>query len=953
MQKNNTLINLKFISASVLSFLFFLLPLFLNAQDKYEYERRTDLTFLERVSLAEAYFNKNGKGKGTGYIQFQRWKYWAKRSVNANGYVITSATIQKQVKQFDALYGNQATNFVNNSFTEMGPMSATNTSTWSSALGRLTSFAVANDNTFNHIIVGAPTGGVWKTTNGGTNWTPLFDNMSTQSIWSVVISHTNAQHYVVGTSGGGIYKSTNGGSSWTQTTGVDNWDVINTIRMDPSNANILYAIGQWAGKVYKSTDGGDSWNTIYTSIDQLTDRANRLYDLELKPGTSSTIYVSGRGVMYKSTDSGSTFNELTLPSPYVDGGTIMMGISSANPDYIYALQENEGRFNALFLSTNSGGSFSTRADNSSGKNNLLGYDLTGNQGQAPRDMDVIVSPTNINEVQVAGIETHRSFNGGTTFTQNSSWVLDREGLTFHHADVDALYYVRRNGENRIFALTDGGIYYSANQGVNFTDLTPGIGTRQFYRIGVSKTVKDWVSGGSQDNGTGIHRNDGKWYDWLGADGMETVVDFSNEDIIYGTIQYGRLYKSENGGNTYVDINSPPGRGAWVTPLEQDPTNASTIYMGYQNLHKSMDGGNSWSAISNFPTPPIDNDSDTTLQHVKIAPSNPSTIYATFDARVYKTINGGTNWTAISPTGYDYYYINYMAIHPTDPNRVMLALSHNSEGHRFIETTNGGTNWIDVSSNLPFIGAQCILYTGNADDGIYAGMASGLYYKDNTSSGNWSNIGSNGGLPNVMVSELEIQHDILYVATYGRGLWKTVIGTVCESDLVLNSNNLSGDYMSATTINAAGQINSGSTVTMQAENLVKLNANFHAKSGATFSAIIGTCSLSAIISEEEEPIETQRIRSSPIDQSNPKEIVLQIRPNPIRDYAVIRFYTADKSKASISIVNLNGQLLTQQTTDSAEGWNMTQLEANQLPTGTYLVVLTTETGRWTEKIVVQK
>ena len=166
----------------------------------------------------------------------------------------------------------------------------------------------------------------------------------------------------------------------------------------------------------------------------------------------------------------------------------------------------------------------------------------------------------------------------------------------------------------------------------YTDLSSGLGIRQFYKIGISQSDPVIVSGGSQDNGTSVFRADAQWYDWLGADGMETFVDHSDSNILYGTSQFGSLYKSINQGASYQESTfgdfdgdgSPDGN--WVTPFEQDPTALNTIYTGYKQVYKSTDGGNNWNSISQ--------DFGSNLDHLKIAPSNNQIMYAASGTQLF-------------------------------------------------------------------------------------------------------------------------------------------------------------------------------------------------------------------------------------------------------------------------------------------------------------------------------
>ncbi|MCB0686218.1 MAG: proprotein convertase P-domain-containing protein [Saprospiraceae bacterium] len=743
------------------------------AQNKFEYLYRKNLTYEQRVRLGEQHFEINGEYRGNGYKQFERWKYWSRRSLNERGMIIEADQIDREISAFQAKNSKNGTqNAISGNLVEMGPMSTTNTSTWSSHLGRLTSISVANGN-HNHIIVSAPSGGVWKTTNNGGSWTPIFDQMNTLNVYATEISHANSQHYFVGTDGSGIFRSLDGGVSWSTTTGIDAGDRINTITMHPTTSTTLYATGEFSGKLYRSTNSGANWATVFTS-------SFRLYDLEFKPGDSNTIYVSGWGEIYISTDNGATW-PTPVSAPFAGAEPIMMAVTPANTDYIYALAATGGGFHAVYRSTDSGASWFTRSNNSSGTNNILTYNQGQLGGQAPRDMDIEVSPTNSEEVHVAGVETWKSTNGGSSWAKSTDWTVTEDPLPFIHADIDQLTYVTVGNVHRLYAATDGGIFYSDNGAVNWVDITQGIGTRQFYRIGASKTDVDRVVGGSQDNGAGIIRG-GVWYDWLGADGMETFVDKNNANIIYGTTQRGGLNRSNDGGNSRIALPKPPNEnnGSWVTPFEQDPTSANVIYAGYKQLHRSADGGSTWQTISNFNLTGVG--TDTTLSEVKIAPSDNNTIYACYSNRMFRTTDGGTNWTPLNfPIGF--FQINFITVHPTISNRLIITLSGGDGGAKFLESNDGGNIWTNITGNLPNIGAQCAVYEADAMDGIYVGMNPGLYYKNNTSGGNWTNVGNN--LPNVSVTELEIQQNTLYVGTYGRGLWKAPLGGVT---------NVCGDYV---------------------------------------------------------------------------------------------------------------------------------------------------------------
>jgi len=737
-------------------FLLFNTSLFLSAQIYLDLELEGNYTFDEIVDITEKYYDDVGRERGKGYTPFRRWKYWAERSLDSKGMIITEDLAFYRSQEFVSPFERT----INTSFTECGPKSAINTSTWSSHIGRITAMSVDPNNS-NHIVVGSASGGVWRTYDNGATWTPLSDFEPTLWIYSLEISHTNSSHYIAGTRTGIMY-STDAGTSWNFSTGAYS-GASYTVIMDPNNGLILYAASPF--RLMKSTDGGLNWSEIY---------AGDFKDIEFQPGNSSVVYASGDGILVKTTDSGSTFNVLSGSFNNIE--TIMLAVTPSNPNVLYVLQDNSmGGFGGLYKSNDGGVSFVTQADDSCLCNNILGSNLMDQSGQAPRDMDIVVSPINENEIHVGGIDSYKSTNGGASWIQTTDWVLS-DPLPFVHADVDIMIWENNN----IYYGTDGGLFYSSDNGVSFNDITQGLGIRQFYRIGVSETDLHRTSGGSQDNGTGVIKS-GQWYDFMGADGMETYIDHTNADIIYGSIQYGGLYKSIDGGTSVSYTAQTPGDnsdpsctdcGGWVTPLEADHSISETLFQGKLEVFKSTDGAISWNQISNF------GDGIKLLEEITVAKSNTNIIYAAYPDQLFKTTNGGASWTDVTPAGITFLNINYISIHPTNPNIVSINLSGATE--RILETTNGGTSWSDISTNLPSIGSYCSIYEGDVNNGIYVGMWDGIYFSDVNSPGSWTKINSN--LPNVWVTELEIRNGFLYVATYGRGLWKAPLATTCPDNL---------------------------------------------------------------------------------------------------------------------------------------------------------------------------
>ena len=726
----------------------------------------------EIIENAEAYFADIDKGRGSGYKQFKRWEYNAMRLMNENGYLPTSEENIAELERYNAYLNETSQNRQagTDNWEELGPFNYNATSAWSPGLGRITGVDI-DKNDIDHIIVGAQTGGVWSTTDGGLNWTPLGDFFSNLSVYSVVIDPANSNNYIFGSDNGLIYKSTDSGATWNQLGDLGTSNV-NRILIHPTDSNIMFATSQNGG-IKKSIDGGVTWTSAVTD--------NRGYDLEFKPGDPSVVYASGNSV-HISTDGGDTFTTIggfpTAPK--------MMAVSLDDPEVVYVVEASGGSFGGFYVSNDSGSSFTEL--NHAGRN-YFGYDTNGvdSGGQAPRDMDVAVNPADVNEVHIAGVLTWRSMNGGVDFENTSDWIptqAENAGKGYCHADVDLLVFAGTT----MFAGTDGGLFKAENTPVlnatYFESIHQGLGIRQNYKLGITQSQDVIISGGSQDNGTSFYTSEEGWRDWLGADGMESFIDKDNPLRMFGTSQNGQLYRTDNGGLTQNGLSEPGvGQGNWVTPFEQDPTVTNTIYLGYNFVYKSESGGGggSWVEISQqFPS---------SLDHLKIAPSNNQVMYAGRSTFLYKTTDGGaTDWEIMTPpVG----LIRSIAIHPTNPDLVAVATS---SGDKVVVSSDGGVTWNSYLFNLPNFSAMSVVWDDNGAEALYVGMNYGIYYIDNTFT-EWQPYSNN--LPNVIINEMEINSmdGKIYAATYGRGFWSSQKGNpnlgtedfISESSIALYPN----------------------------------------------------------------------------------------------------------------------------------------------------------------------
>lgn len=731
----------------------------------------------EIQSEAEAYFNLVGRERGRGFKPYKRWEAIALLMMDENGMLKSPDYYFNVLEEYNIYRNANSDAFARTTvgtWQDLGPTSWTAAPNgYNPGVGRVSAMDIDPTNT-NHIIIGSPTGGIWRTMDGGNNWTVLTDNLSNLIVLSLTIDPVQSSTYYWGTNSGVIFKSIDSGSTWNVLADIGSGNV-NKIIVDPTNTNKLYCSAE-AGGIFKSVDAGSSWSMIHPN-------ATNGYDVEFKPGDPSVIYASGN-LVFKSDDGGNSFAEL---SGVFSTGPKMIGVASGSTDVddqavVYVLEASSGIFNQVYKSNDIGLSFF--AANTESKN-YFGYDSNGDDdfGQAPRDMDIVVSSTNADHVFIAGINTWYSTDAGATFSITSQWVpliAENQNIGYCHADVDILRYV--NGV--LYVGTDGGVYKATNPtsitSNYYTDLTDGISNRQFYRIGVSQTNPVVVTGGSQDNGSSVLRTDGQWYEWWGADGGETLVDKDDSNILYGSTQFGGFVKSTDGGQSLFDITRPDEKGGqsnwnfYSTPFEQDPIIPNTVYVAFDEVYKSLDGGDSWASISqNF---------NANIDALKIAPSDNDYLYLSINNVFWRSTNGGIDWT--EATNYPGGNIISIAVHPTNPAKVAVT---SNDSQKVYITTDSGMTWIPYRFDLPNFSALSVVWDDNSDNGLYVGMNYGIYYTSDRIVDSW--LPFNNNLPNIIIFELEINYleNKLYAATHGRGLWAsdTYDATLSSQDFELN------------------------------------------------------------------------------------------------------------------------------------------------------------------------
>jgi len=825
-------------------------------------------------NVSNGYYYENGiKKKAVGWKQFKRWEWYWENRVNP----ITGQFPDSSISY--VLSGNKTNNqsrSTQGAWSNLGP---TTTTGGYEGLGRINcvAFHPSLNNTW---WVGSPSGGLWVTNDNGSTWTVLTDDNDILGVSDIAIpsDYATSNTIYIGTgdrdkgvlwtlSGGqhndnngiGVLKSVDGGTTWAAT-GLTfyafEYVTINRLLISPNDNNTLYAATTYG--IFKSADAGVNWSQFW---------GDNIIDMEFKPGDPNTIYAStynywGAPQIIRTTDAG--VNWSTVKTFAVDDRRAELSVTAVNSNYVYSIvAKNNNSLSGIYQSTDGGGTFSLVYDGTVANQNLLGWKTDGSDagvGQGSYDLAIEASPSNYNELYIGGVNTHKSTDGGTTWNAVNCWTssttYNKNNAPIVHADHHVLKI--RSNDGVLFDGNDGGIYQSSDNGTTWTDKTNGIVLSQMYRLGLSASSSSKIITGLQDNGTKLIGNS-TWSDVLGGDGMECIIDYADTNVQYASTPNGNIIRTINHWTastritqdyTGAPINNLTETGSWVTPYVIDPSNHQVLYLGLANVWKSTNQGNTWASISTM-------NSTDKLRSLCVAPSNTQVIYTADKTHIWKTINGGSAWTDITgslPVSSS--NITYISVKNDDPNTLWVSMGEYNN-HGVYQSVDAGVTWSNISTGLPSLPTMCIVQNKQNSSSIELYVATDIGVFAKVGGANWFEFKT--GLPNVVVTELEIFYDNsqpsnsrLCAATYGRGLWKTELfssptsepstnfsasdttielnGTVQFTDLSSNvptswlwsfsPNNIS--YLngtSATSVNPEVQFNSIGhyTVTLQASN----------------------------------------------------------------------------------------------------------------------------------------
>ena len=714
---------------------------------------------------------KEGEEKEEGgYEVYKRWEaFMAPRVYPSGNMSLPSSTFEKfmdwKQNYFAKKSGASATQSTGN-WTELGPVgSPSGPSPYSRTGAGRVNFIRFDPTNSNIMYVGAPDGGLWKSTNGGTSWTTNTDFLTIIGCSDLAIVPTNTQTMYLATgdlendrNSIGILKSTDGGATWNTTAGAtwpsSNYWKISKLLMNPTNPlNMIIAtnIG-----VFRTTDG---WAT--SEFRQTGD----FKDMEFKPGDPNTIYTAG-STFWRSVDNGLNWSQITTGLPSSNVQRIALGVSSGNAAYVYALiaKASNQSFLGMYRSANSGASFSLRASSP----NLLGYETNGLDagGQGFYDLSVAVSPTNAEVVTTGGVNHWQSADGGSTWTNKSYWAGGQI-----HADIHEINYLPGSA-NTLFSCNDGGIFKSIDNGTNWTDISNNLSIAQVVGIGLSSNIATAIVAGEQDNGTN-YRATSSWTNIFGGDGGECFIDYNNNNTIFIQYVQGAFSRSDDGGLSSFDITTGlPGGFDFYSKWHQDPVLPSVIYAGgTPTLYRSTNQGDNWAARGSPP-------GNGSILDFAIAPTNNAIIYTIQSDAIARSTNSGATFTDITGTlPVANATLSSVAVSATDANKIWVTFSGYSAGEKVYKSTDGGATWTNLSAGLPNLPVNAVINTkGNANDAIYIGADVGVYYLDNTLT-SFTPFMTN--LPNVAVRDLEIYYPTrkLRAGTYGRGVWESNLQNV--------------------------------------------------------------------------------------------------------------------------------------------------------------------------------
>ena len=667
-----------------------------------------------------------------------------------------------------------------------------------------------------YVAVGS--GGLWKTTNAGTTWTPIFDDQPSYSIGTVALDPSNPEIVWVGTGenvsgrhvawGTGLYKSLDGGATWSHV-GLSASEHIGRILVHPEDGSTVLVAAEgplWSAGgdrgVYRTEDGGATWAHVL-EIDGNTG----VTDLEFDPSNPSVVYAAAYqrrrhiwGLMaggessgiHKSTDNGRTWREVTRGLPGGPMGKIGLAVTPADPDLVYATIEAPADDRGFYRSTDRGESWTRRNSYISGGTGPHYY------------QEIEASPTEPDLVIQMDVFFQITRDGGATFDNLGT---GRE----KHSDNHALWIDPENTQHML-AGSDAGLYETFDRGATWRHF-PNMPISQFYKVAVSNNEPFYeILGGAQDLGTlwgpartmsteGVRNED--WHFPMGADGYGVQFDPRDPDILYLMTQQGNLFRTDRRSEESLQIQpqpepgDPPERWNWDSPILISPHDADRIYFASQRLWQSDDRGDSWTAISEdlttntnrYELPYMgrvwsldamhDNGAMSkyaTLTTISESPVTAGLLYTgSDDGLIHVSPDGGQTWTRTAPLPGvpERSFINKVEADQHESGRLFaLADAHKVGDYTpyLFESADNGQTWTSIRGDLPDSTIVWAIQQDHvAPDLLFIATEYGLYASTNRGA-NWHELSN--GVPTIAFRDLKLHRrdDDLIGASFGRGFY---------------------------------------------------------------------------------------------------------------------------------------------------------------------------------------
>jgi photosystem II stability/assembly factor-like uncharacterized protein len=594
----------------------------------------------------------------------------------------------------------------------------------------------------NTVYAGAASGGVWKSTDGGQTWDPLWDMQTSIAIGALGIAQSSPNTIYAGTGewtpgyggsygGAGVYVSIDGGTNWSPRPNVTSRR-IGKLVVDPTNSLRLWVCGDQG--LERSIDGGANWATL---------RTGQITDIALDPTNSDVVYIAVRyDGFYKSIDGGTNFNLLPgAPTGVgVEWPQIAIGVSGPHANN--------------FIVIKMGGTVQSSIDGGTTFNAVPGT----HGGSWVGWCDVIAcAPDDEQIIFWGGVGLDRTSNGGTNWTSLPV-----------HSDQHAVVFAPSN-TNVVYAANDGGVWRSDDKGATIRKVSNGLVITQFYNVNIWRTLSNVLGGGAQDNGVNYTGGGLTWQPVYGNDGGWFVIDPTDPRTIYAESQYANVVKSTDGGQTWVSKTAGiVGTSPWEGVLTMDPNDHLRLFYGTDRVLRSTDGlATPWTQSSQVLTGEV--------SAIAVAQVNSNRVYAgTGSGRLYRSDDGGNTSPWADKTGVlPGRVITSIAVDSANADIVLVSiggLSGTMSSKSVYRSIDGGSSWNDVSGDLPNVVGNAVVIDPSAGNTWYLATDTGVYRTQNGGT-NW--VPFDNGIPNVPVSDLVVDpaSKILYSATFGRGAFK--------------------------------------------------------------------------------------------------------------------------------------------------------------------------------------